>query len=132
MLIPIATEEKSLFFGRLWVIYPAVMVAFSFANLLKWYLCRLKPQLIRAISQNCFVYAPPSEPFVSSVGFYFPVGSLGLYGTIHAEQCTMNTVQVFENLFVERSQFIVQPNDSVKLTFMTFGSVRQPLQSSHW
>lgn len=44
----------------------------------------------------------------------------------------MNAVQVVKYLFVERSRFIVQPNDSVKLTFMTFGSVRQPLQSSHW
>ena len=28
----------------------------------------------------------------------------------------MNTVQVFKNLLVERSQFIVQPNDPVGLT----------------
>ena len=36
----------------------------------------------------------------------------------------MNTVQVFKNLLVERSQFIVQPNDPVGLTLVTFGSVR--------
>ena len=36
----------------------------------------------------------------------------------------MNAVQVVKYLFVERSRFIVQPNDSVKLTLMTFGSVR--------
>ena len=36
----------------------------------------------------------------------------------------MNTVQVFENLFVERSQFIVQPNNTVRLTLVAFGSVR--------
>ena len=86
-------------------------------------LVQVKTAAYQGNLQNCLVYAPPSEPFVSSVGFYFPVGSLGLYGTIHAEQCTMNTVQVFENLFVERSQFIVQPNNTVRLTLVAFGSV---------
>ena len=86
-------------------------------------LVQVKTTAYQGNLQNCLVYAPPSEPFVSSVGFYFPVGSLGLYGTIHAEQCTMNTVQVFENLFVERSQFIVQPNNTVRLTLVAFRSV---------
>ena len=36
----------------------------------------------------------------------------------------MNAVQVVENLLVEGSQFIVQPNDPVKSAFVTFGSVR--------
>ena len=31
------------------------------------------------------VYASPSEPLVPPVGFYFPVGSLGLYRTVHSE-----------------------------------------------
>ena len=32
-------------------IHPAALAGSAFANLLKWYLCRLKPQLIRAISK---------------------------------------------------------------------------------
>ena len=32
-------------------IQPAALAGLDFANLLKWYLCRLKPQLIRAISK---------------------------------------------------------------------------------
>lgn len=32
-------------------IQPAALAGFVFANLLKWYLCRLKPQLIRVISK---------------------------------------------------------------------------------
>lgn len=32
-------------------IQPAALTGLAFANLLKWYLCRLKPQLIRAISK---------------------------------------------------------------------------------
>src|SRR5574344_31589 len=87
-------------------------------------LVQVKTAAYQGNFQNCLVYASPSEPFVSPVGFYFPIGSLGLYGTIHAEQCTMNTVPVFENLFVERSQFIVQPNNTVRLPLVTFGSVR--------
>ena len=35
----------------------------------------------------------------------------------------MNAVQVVENLLVEGSQFIVQPNDPVKSAFVTFGSM---------
>lgn len=86
-------------------------------------LVQVKTTAYQGNLQNCLIYAPPSEPFVPSVGFYFPVGPLGLYGTIHAEQCAMNAVQVIENLFVERSQFIVQTNDSVMLAFVAFGSV---------
>ena len=32
-------------------IQPAALAGLAFANLLKWYFCRLKPQLIRAISK---------------------------------------------------------------------------------
>ena len=35
----------------------------------------------------------------------------------------MNAVQVVENFLVEGSQFIVQPNDSVKSAFVTFRSM---------
>ena len=35
----------------------------------------------------------------------------------------MNAVQVVENLLVEGSQFIVQPNDPVKSAFVTFRSM---------
>ena len=74
--------------------------------------------------QNCLVYASSAEPFVASVGFYFSISSLGLYGTIHPEQRPMNAVQVIENLSMERSQFIVQSNNTVRLTLVAFGSVR--------
>ena len=87
-------------------------------------LVQVKTAAYQGNLQNCLVYAPSSEPFVPSVGFYFSVGSLRLYGTIHPEQRPMNAVQVVQNLFVERCQFIVQPDDSVKLTLVTFGSVR--------
>ena len=73
--------------------------------------------------QNCLVYAPSSEPFVSSVCLYFAVSPFGLYGAVHSEQRTMNAVQVVENLLVEGSQFIVQPNDPVKSAFVTFRSM---------
>ena len=73
--------------------------------------------------QNYFVYAPSSEPFVSSVCLYFAVSPFGLYGAVHSEQRTMNAVQVVENLLVEGSQFIVQPNDPVKSAFVTFRSM---------
>ena len=36
----------------------------------------------------------------------------------------MNTVQIVENLLVNGRQFIVQPDDSVRTAFVTFGSVR--------
>ena len=74
--------------------------------------------------QNYFVYAPSSEPFVSSVCLYFAISPFGLYGTVHPEQRTMNTVQIVENLLVNGRQFIVQPDDSVRTAFVTFGSVR--------
>ena len=35
----------------------------------------------------------------------------------------MNAVQVVENLLVEGSQFIVQPNDPVKSAFVAFRSM---------
>ena len=57
-------------------------------------LVQVKTTAYQGNLQNCLVYAPSSESFAPSVGLDFPVGSLGLYGTIHAEQCTMNTVQV--------------------------------------
>ena len=80
--------------------------------------------------QNCLVYAPSSEPFVSSVCLYFTISPFGLYGAVHSEQRTMNAVQVVENLLVEGSQFIVQPNDPVKSAFVTFGSVRATAATS--
>ena len=42
----------------------------------------------------------------------------------------MNAVQVVENLLVEGSQFIVQPNDPVKSAFVTFGLVRATAATS--
>ena len=36
----------------------------------------------------------------------------------------MNAVQVVENLLVYGCQFIVQPDDSIRSAFVTFGSVR--------
>ena len=73
--------------------------------------------------QNCLVYAPSSEPFVSSVCLYFAVSPFGLYGAVHSGQRTMNTVQVVENLLVNGRQFIVQPNDPVKSAFVTSRSM---------
>ena len=51
--------------------------------------------------QNYFVYAPSSEPFVSSVCLYFAISPFGLYGAVHSEQRNMNAVQVVENVVVE-------------------------------
>ena len=87
-------------------------------------LVQVKTTAYQGNLQNCHVYAPSSEPFVPSVGFYFSVGSLRLYGTIHPEQRPMNAIQVVQNLFVERSQFIVQSNNTVRLTLVAFGFVR--------
>ena len=87
-------------------------------------LVQVKTAAYQSNLQNCLVYAPPSEPFVPSVGFYFTVGPFRLYGAIHPQQRAMNAVQVVQNLFMEGCQFIVQPNDSVKPALVTFGSVR--------
>ena len=66
-------------------------------------LVQVKTAAYQGNLQNCLIYVPSSEPFVPSGGFYFPVGPLGLYGTIHPEQRPMNAIQVVQNLFVERS-----------------------------
>ena len=64
-------------------------------------LVQVKTAAYQGNLQNCLVYAPPSEPFVSSVGFYFPVGSLGLYGTIHTKfgitKCTVSNAILLSN-----------------------------------
>ena len=86
-------------------------------------LVQVKTAAYQGNLQNYFVYAPSSEPFVSSVCLYFAISPFGLYGTVHTEQRAMNAVQVVENFLVEGSQFIVQPNDSVKSAFVTFRSM---------
>ena len=86
-------------------------------------LVQVKTAAYQGNLQNCLVYAPSSEPFVSSVCLYFAISPFGLYGTVHPEQRTVNTVQVVENLLGYGCQFIVQPDDSVRAAFMTFGSV---------
>ena len=86
-------------------------------------LVQVKTAAYQGNLQNCLVYAPSSEPFVSSVCLYFAVSPFGLYGSVHSEQRTMNAVQVVEHFLVEGSQFIVQPNDSVKSAFVTFRSM---------
>lgn len=73
--------------------------------------------------QNYLVYAPSSEPFVSSVCLYFAISPFGLHRSVHSEQRAVNAVQVVEHLLVEGSQFIVQPNDPVKSAFVTFRSM---------
>ena len=87
-------------------------------------LVQVKTTAYQGNLQNYLVYAPSSEPFVSSVCLYFAISPFGLYGTVHPEQRTMNTVQIVENLLVNGRQFIVQPNDPVRTAFVTFGSVR--------
>ena len=87
-------------------------------------LVQVKTAAYQGNLQNYFVYAPSSEPFVSSVCLYFAISPFGLYGTVHPEQRTVNTVQVVENLLGYGRQFIVQPDDSVRADFVTFGSVR--------
>ena len=87
-------------------------------------LVQVKTAAYQGNLQNCLVYAPSSEPLVSSVCLYFAISPFGLYGTVHPEQRTVNTVQVVENLLGYGRQFIVQPDDSVRAAFMTFGSVR--------
>ena len=87
-------------------------------------LVQVKTAAYQGNLQNCLVYAPSSEPLVSSVCLYFAISPFGLYGTVHTEQRAMNAVQVVENLLVYGCQFIVQPDDSVRSPFVTFGSVR--------
>ena len=70
-------------------------------------LVQVKTAAYQGNLQNYLVYAPSSEPFVSSVCLYFAISPFGLYGTVHTEQRAMNTVQVVEHLLVEESQFIV-------------------------
>ena len=86
-------------------------------------LVQVKTAAYQGNPQNCLVYAPSSEPFVSSVCLYFAISPFGLYGAVHSEQRTMNAVQVVENLLVNGCQFVVQPNDSVRAAFVAFGSV---------
>ena len=86
-------------------------------------LVQVKTAAYQGNLQNCLVYAPSSEPFVSSVCLYFTISPFGLYGSVHSEQRTMNAVQVVEKLLVNGRQFIVQPDDSVRAAFVTFGSV---------
>ena len=86
-------------------------------------LVQVKTAAYQGNLQNYLVYAPSSEPFVSSVCLYFAISPFGLYGSVHSEQRTMNAVQVIENLLVEGRQFIVQPNDPVKSAFVTFRSM---------
>jgi len=87
-------------------------------------LVQVKTAAYQSNLQNRLVYAPSSEPLVSSVCLYFAISPFGLYGTVHPEQRTMNTVQIVENLLVNGRQFIVQPDDSVRTAFVTFSSVR--------
>ena len=86
-------------------------------------LVQVKTAAYQGNLQNCLVYAPSSEPLVSSICLYFAVSPFGLYGSVHSEQRAMNAVQVVEKLLVEGSQFIVQPNDPVKSAFVTFRSM---------
>ena len=93
-------------------------------------LVQVKTAAYQGNLQNCLVYAPSSEPLVSSVCLYFAISPFGLYGSVHSEQRAMNAVQVVENFLVEGSQFIVQPNDPVKSAFVTFGLVRATAATS--
>ena len=86
-------------------------------------LVQVKTAAYQGNLQNYFVYAPSSEPFVSSVCLYFAISPFGLYGAVYSEQRTMNTVQIVQNLLENGRQFIVQPNDPVKSAFVTFRSM---------
>ena len=86
-------------------------------------LVQVKTAAYQGNLQNYLVYAPSSEPFVSSVCLYFAISPFGLYGAVYSEQRTMNTVQIVQNLLVNGRQFIVQPNDPVKSAFATFRSM---------
>ena len=86
-------------------------------------LVQVKTTAYQGNLQNYLVYAPSSEPFVSSVCLYFAINPFGLYGAVYSEQRTMNTVQIVQNLLVNGRQFIVQPNDPVKSAFVTFRSM---------
>ena len=86
-------------------------------------LVQVKTAAYQGNLSNYLVYAPSSEPFVSSVCLYFAISPFGLYGAVYSEQRTMNTVQIVQNLLVNGRQFIVQPNDPVKSAFVTFRSM---------
>ena len=100
------SRRKNVFFGRLSGYSAGGFGLFVLRHPAQMTLVQVKTIVYQGNLQNCLVYASSAKPFVAPVGFYFSIGSLGLDRTVHAKQRTMNTVQIIENLFVERMMYL--------------------------
>lgn len=67
--------------------------------------------------------APSNDSFIPTIIFHDSKSTFNLYGTVHSQQCSMNTFQVFDYFPMHCSQFPIDPYRSVFICFFTSFSI---------
>ena len=68
--------------------------------------------------------ASSHDPPVPSVIFHDPKSTFGLYGTIHSQECPMDTLQVVYNFLMHGGKFPVDPYSTVSIALFTLFRIR--------